>query len=242
MTDIFPPGFTDNLPEDATSGCAAICAAVIDYSKRRLVEAGKTSLIEDQQNYVNALALFEAYTETYPLNIQYHLPSLHTNAEQNSKSIISFFETLCAALNERIVKSNLSRLRENYVAKFGHTAYYEFNDKERDLIRTAFHELRVLVNDVETLEAADKVRLMNRLGKIHEELPHKLPDFDRIWGLVGEALLIQVSYGGSGDLIVERLRQIINSAWEAQARSESKTTGSLDDLLCKICGCGAAIR
>ncbi len=220
MTEIFTEDFTDKLPADAVLAGYTICETVLDFNRRRLQETGRSSLIEDQHAYLNALALFEVYSETHPLNIRYEIPNLGTDAEKNSTAITEFFEKLKANLNELIVQQKLSDFRRNYADKFNKTTFYKFSDEERDRVKNALHELRVLVNDLNTLTDDHKARLMNRLGKIHVDMNLSLSDLDHMWGLLGDAFVVIAKHGNAGKLIVERLYQIIATVWHVQARTE----------------------
>lgn len=221
MKEIFTENFIDSLPNDPILAGYNICDAVLDFSGKQLQETGRPSLSKDQHAYLNALALFEVYSDTHPLNIKYELPTLGTDAENNSKAIIGFFEKLKANLNELIVKQKLAGFRKTYSNKFKQSKSYIFDSKERDEIKKIIHELRVLISDLDILTADYKTRLMNRVGSIHFDLDLKLSDLDRIWGLLGEAYIVNAKFGNAGQLIVERLYRIVNFAWQAQARAES---------------------
>lgn len=220
MTEIFTEDFTDKLPTDAVLAGYAICETVLDFNRRRLQETGRSSLIEDQHAYLNALALFEVYSETHPLNVRYDMPSLGNDAEKNSKAITDFFEKLKANLNELIVHQKLSDFRRNYQDKFNKSTFYKFSNDDRERVKSALHELRVLVGDVDTLAEDHKIRLMNRLGKIHVDIESTLTDLDHMWGLLGDAFVVAAKHGKAGSLIVERLYQIVNTVWQVQARTE----------------------
>lgn len=114
----------------------------------------------------------------------------------------------------------LPHLRADYSAKLRQATVYRFEEAEKQAIKRRFHELRLLVGDLDSLEEPQKSRLMSRLGRIHAELEHRLSDLDRIWGLVGEARTIESRYGDAGSLIVELLREIVEIGWQAQARAE----------------------
>jgi hypothetical protein len=220
MTEIFTEDFTDKIPTDAVLAGYTICETVLDFNRRRLQETGTSSLIEDQHDYLNALALFEVYSETHPLNIRYEIPTLGTDAEKNSKAITDFFEKLKANLNEIIVQQKLSDFRRNYEDKFNKTTFYRFTDEERERVKNALHELRVLVGDLDTLDEDQKTHLMNRLGKIHVDIDLTLSDLDHMWGLLGDAFVVNAKHGKAGKLIVGRLYEIVNTVWQVQARTE----------------------
>lgn len=220
MAAIFTEDFTDKLPEDAVMAGYTICKTVLDFNRRRLQETGASSLIEDQHAYLDALALFEVYSETHPLNIRYELPNLGMDAETNSKAITNFFEKLKASLNELIVQQKLSDFRRGYADKFNNSTFYKFTHEERDHVKSALHELRVLVGDVDTLAEDLKSHLMNRIGKIHVDIDMTLSDLDHMWGLLGDAFVVNAKHGKAGELIVERLFRILNIVWQVQARTE----------------------
>ncbi len=230
MTEIFTDDFTDKLPADAVLAGYTICETVLAFNRQRLQETGQSSLIEDQHAYLNALALFEVYSETHPLNIRFELPNLGTDAGNNSKAITNFFEKLKANLNELIVQQKLSDFRRNYADKFNKTTSYKFTDEERDRVKNALHELRVLVGDLDTLAEDQKTRLMNRLGKIHVDMNLTLSDLDHMWGLLGDAFVVSAKHGKAGRLIVERLYQIINTVWRVQARAEGINPRSVNPV------------
>lgn len=220
MAEIFAEDFTDKLPADTVLAGYTICETVLDFNRRRLQETGTSSLIEDQHAYLDALALFEVYSETHPLNIRFNIPNLGTDAEKNSKAITDFFEKTKANLNELIVQQKLSDFRRNYADKFNKTTFYRFTDEERDRVKNVLHELRVLVGDLNTLGDDQKTRLMNRLGKIHVDIDLTLSDLDHMWGLLGDAFLVDAKHGKAGRLIVERLYRIVDTVWQVQARTE----------------------
>jgi len=228
MQEIFNQDFIDGLPDDAVLACAAICEAVLSFHRHRLDEAGNASLIEDQNIYLEAVAMFQVYTETHPLDVFYQLPKLGTNTEENSKTIIQFFGGLNAELNKLVVNKKLSAYRQNFSTKLGQTVTYQFSAEEREHVIKLIHELRVLIDDWEKLEGYHRTRLLARLGKIHGSLDRKLTDIDVVWGLLGEAYLVKAKYGSAGQLIADRINQIISTGWRAQARSEGVDAGKSD--------------
>ena len=220
MADIFSQDFIDDLPDDAVLACAGICETVLSFNRQRLEELGNASYIEDQNAYLESVAIFQVFTETHPLDVFYELPKLGTNTEKNSRAIVEFFEKLNAELNKLVVNRKLSSFRDNYSAKLGQSVIYEFNPQERELIIKLIHELRVLLGDWEKLETHHRTRLLNRLGKIHGMITGKTTNLDIIWGLLGEANLVKAKYGSSAQLICDRINQIINIGWRVQARIE----------------------
>ena len=219
------------MPEDATLASSSICQTVLNFNRSRLQDLGQSSLSEDQHAYLDALALFEIYSETHPVNIKYELPKLGMDSEKNSKDIVAFFEKLNGQLNELFVKQKLSTFRNQYSAQFNKTVAYEFNEAEQDRVRKAIHELREFIRSLEAMDEGHKTRLLNRLGHIHEELELKQPDVDRIWGLLGEAIIVRSKYGRSGKAIVKLLYEIANTAWQAQARAEAIAAKNIRRML-----------
>jgi len=220
MADIFSQDFIDDLPDDAVLACAGICETVLSFNRQRLEELGNASYIEDQNAYLESVAIFQVFTETHPLDIFYELPKLGTNTEANSRAIVQFFERLNSELNKLVVNRKLSSYRQNFSVKLGQNISYEFNAQEREHVIKLIHELRVLIDDWEKLEVYQRTRLLNRLGKIHGALEKKTTDLDIVWGLWGEANLIKAKYGSSAQLIFDRINQIINIGWRVQARAE----------------------
>ena len=220
MTAIFPEDFADRLPDDAVRACLAICEAVCSFNQTRSEHTGEVIPPEDRQAYLEALALFEVYTETHPLDLHCELPELDA-AEETTRAIVLFFRELKVQLDKQVMQMDLSRYRKIYAMKFGQTVSYQFSDHEIRRIRSAIHELRVLIGDLQKLEAHQRTRLLSRLGRIYGQLDAKLADLDLFWGLVGEALIVNKLYGEAASLIVDSIYDIVNTAWRAQARAES---------------------
>ncbi len=158
------------------------------------------------------------------------MPVLGTDGGKNSQAIKEFFEKLKASLNELIVQQKLSDFKRSYAGKFNKNSFYTFTDQERDRIRNALHELRVLVGDLDTLADDEKSRLMNRLGKIHVDMNLTLSHLDHMWGLIGDAFIVNAKHGKSGRLIVERLYEIVNTVWQMQARTEGINPRSVNPV------------
>ncbi len=227
MTGIFSKDFLENLPQDSVSAGLSICEAVLSYNRMRLQKNGNSSAVDDQDAYLDALALFEVYIESHALNIKYELPTLVKNAEANSKSIIEFFKAVRMRLHESRTKERLSNYRAKYAELINPSVVYRFEPIERDRVRKILHELRVLIDDMDTVTGDQKLRLMHRLGQIHADIDSKLTTLDHLWGLLGEAFVVKAKHGESGRMIVERLYQIVNIVWQVQARAESVDPGCL---------------
>ena len=182
MPKIFSDNFVDTLPEEPELACAAICSAVEDFYNHRVRTEGKVSAVRDQHAYLEALALFDVYAKAHPINVDYTIPRLENDSTENSRAIIDFSGRLQRNLEKHIAQHRLSHLRADYSAKIQKTTVYRFDEAERRAIKKRFHEPRLLIGDLDSIEEPQKSRLMGRLGMIHAELEHRLSDLDRIWG------------------------------------------------------------
>jgi hypothetical protein len=82
-----------------------------------------------------------------------------------------------------------------------------------------------------TGQARQTTRLRTRLGKIYVSPEHPLAELDQFWGLLGEALIVPARHGEAGNLMVERLHRIPNTAWQAQARAEPDDPGRIESVM-----------
>jgi hypothetical protein len=93
------------------------------------------------------------------------------------------------------------------------------------------NELRDLIRENEKFEEDHKRRLLERLEKLQRELHRRLSSLDRIYGLVGDAGVLLGKFGRDAKPFVDRIREIVEIGWRAQASAEDLPASARPALL-----------
>ncbi len=241
---MFDDKFLDSLPEDPILAADALCDEFVKFDiwakKKATEEAGGsqnalaalsalTPNPKYHDQYVEALAAFQAYSEAKDLYFKY--PALSSDKSENVKVIYKFFSGAKTKLTADVANLTLARAKTRYSAHFGGVFAYEFSQGDLDRVQELINSLREEITNTNGLEKEHQQRLLKRLEHLQGELHKKVSDLDRFWGLVGDAGVVLGKLGKDAKPIVERIKEITEIIWRTQSRSEELPTDAKPALL-----------
>lgn len=103
---------------------------------------------------------------------------------------------------------------------------YRFTDGDLKIIQNIINSLRDILNNSEIFTKEHKERILIRLEKMQAELHKNMSNLDRFWGLMGEAGVALGKFGNDAKPFVDRVRELLQIVWNAQARSDELPTSS----------------
>ena len=78
----------------------------------------------------------------------------------------------------------------------------------------------IKIEKTEQFEPKHKSRVLHKLEMLQRELHRRMSSLDRLWGLIGEAGVVLGKLGTDAKPFVDRVREIAEITWAAQARAE----------------------
>ncbi|MDH3998726.1 MAG: hypothetical protein OET90_07785, partial [Desulfuromonadales bacterium] len=132
--------------------------------------------------------------------------------------------------------NKFNTLRNKYSSIIRNSFYYEFSQGDLDKVQKILNDLRDFISKSKLIEDGHKDRLLNRLGKLQNELHKRISTLDSLWGIIGDAGVVAGKLGKDSKPFVDRVRELSQIVWVTQARAEelpSNTPPSLQvgDLL-----------
>ena len=116
-------------------------------------------------------------------------------------------------------------------SRLGKIAYYKFEDHEIKQIQGILNSLRHEIQKSNMFDDAHKRRILMRLETLQTELHKKLSDLDRFWGLIGDAGVAMKKFGEDAKPFVDRIKELTQIVWKAQARGEAVEADSGPPLI-----------
>ena len=221
-----------DLPEDSWSALTLVCEKFNEQLKSTSDAKGHFN-INDHERFIDFLALANAIIMKHELSTSVTMPGIESRAVINMKNIANFFGELGEYANAHRSQIRFSIATESFMARLRSGFYYEFSEDDIGKIQGLINELRDLIADSELLEDDYKKRLLRRLEQLQSELHKRVSDLDRFWGFVGDAGVMLGKFGEDLRPIVDRIKELAEIVWKAQARSENLPPGSEFPLLTK---------
>lgn len=158
-------------------------------------------------------------------------PNLNSETSLAMKAIERYFANLQRYTDPIVNKSYLDKITEEYSVSIGVGHFYEFSDRDLSRIQTLINELRDVVARSTYFDENHKNRLLKRLERLQAELHKKMSDLDRFWGLIGDAGVAFGKFGKDPKPFVDRIRELGEIVWRAQAEAEKLPQDSKMPLL-----------
>ena len=105
---------------------------------------------------------------------------------------------------------------------------YDFSEADVSRVQTLINELRTLLTADSSLDDDHKRRLLLRLEKLQKELHKRVSDLSNFYNLMGDAGVALGKLGKDAKPLVDRITEILQIGWKAQARAE-KLPSSADN-------------
>ena len=212
---MFDETYLEKLPEDPALAGKKICD---DFHSWHDAMVGDRLEIEHYEEYLLALAIIQAYAESYGIELEY--PELSGDIKDNISRIEYFFNSIRSTFYQRFTEGVFERYKRLFDRKFGRAFLYQFSDGDLQRIQTLVNELRQLITETEEIEDEHRSRLLKRLEKLQSELHKSVSDLDRFWGLLIDGSIVLKKVGENAKPILDRIQEIVNIVWRVQARAE----------------------
>ncbi len=160
-------------------------------------------------------------------------PELKSDRNESLTEIRGFVVRVSNSCESVRLENLLSNTEKDVKAHFGDTIVYRFSTDEQKRIAVLIAELRELISESELLDDDHKRRLLARLEKLQAEVHKKISNLDVFWGVVGDAGVALGKLGNDAKPIVDRFREVIETAWKAQAKAEQLPPSDKIPLLTK---------
>lgn len=213
-TSAFSEEFLSNLPDDSLIGLASIC------SEFRKLQGEAKSRPEFFEDYLTALAIFQAYANSNNYSMNPSVPSAASSPQDNIGSIQQFFSGNEAVVTQLLNTVYMQRETKKYEARFQSESAYIFSDDDYATIQKLINEMRDIISNSDVITAKHKQRLLERLERLQREIHKTTSDLDRFWGFVGEAGIVIGKFGNDIKPLVDRIRELSNIVWKAIALKE----------------------
>lgn len=223
--------FVENLPDDPIGAVQAIYEKFEQFKKAVRTNPGNYEDVSDQS--LQFLSLMTVIVEKFDINHLRKVPAASGVENENTNNTIAYFKTVYTWIQEERSKKKLSGGEDRFRVLLANTFSYEFSDDETTRINQLISELREIISKSELFEEGHKQRLLRRLERLQSEVHKKVSDLDRFWGLVGDAGVALRKFGEDARPIVDRVREITQIIWGAQAKAEGLPASDTIPLLTK---------
>lgn len=223
--------FVTNLPSDPLNAVQAIFEKFERFRKASITAPGNYEDVSEQS--LQFLSLMTVIVDKFDITHLRKVPAASGEHNQNTKNTIVYFQTVNGWIQEERAKKKLSIGEDRFRVLLTNTFSYEFSDDETTRINQLISELRDIISQSELFEENHKQRLLRRLERLQSEVHKKVSDLDRFWGLVGDAGVALRKFGEDAKPIVDRVREITQIIWGAQAKAEGLPASDTIPLLTK---------
>ncbi|SRR6266436_6285566 len=206
---LYNDDFVTSLPQDPIAAMSTVLRVLAND-----IAAGGSIPFDDIYEVRDLLL---AIKETY--NVKW--PDRHSDIEnvQDDKLVDALTE-LHRDLDIIIRDEQSVSRRQRFSVLLGSAFHYELSSADVDRIQVLVNELRDLISKNQKIEDDHRRRLLKRLEDLQKEIHKRLSDLDRFYGLMGEAGVALGKFGNDAKPFVDRIREIVQIVWRAQANAE----------------------
>ena len=205
--------FVESLPNDPID---ALSLVVDTYKK----EKRKLKIAFATEDMFKFLAIIKAISSKYDFAVP-DAPEL-TNDSAKNRNIMNTY--LADSVPKVLVKHRADKLLLSSVNEFskyiGVEYLYEFSDDELTRINEIISDLRGIIGKSEMFDDDHQRRLLNKLEKLQSEVHKSVSDLDKFWGLIGDAGVVMGKFGKDAKPFVDRVKELSEITWKAQAKAE----------------------
>jgi hypothetical protein len=212
---LFSDEFFKALPAEPNAAALAVCKVAQNWM-RRISATGLQS--QDGESALELLAVLVEMKarDDHP----YALPSPQTAVPDLVNALGQVIGHISTRASGEVQKHTFENMRASVSARFPKAFALEFTDGDIKRIQQLVNELREHISQSTHFEEEHRQRLLRRLERLQGELHKRMSDADRIFGLIGDAGVAFGKFGKDAKPIVDRIRELAQIAWKAQARAE----------------------
>jgi hypothetical protein len=214
---LFDDKFLQSLPDDRYAALLMIC----QHSREWLEELDTREGLADIDT-AKAVELLAALTEMQSRlpDVEYKLPAPEVPGRELIRALIPIVDLLHRRAQAEMQKHGFAQVRRALSAMLPKGYALEFTDGDIQRIQDLINELRDHISKSRDFAEDHKQRLLRRLERLQGEVHKRMSDADRIFGLIGDAGVAIGKFGKNAKPIVDRIRELAEIAWKAQARAE----------------------
>lgn len=209
---IISDALLDRVNDDPISVCLEVCQSANSLSNR-----------SDPKIQLEACIFLGAVIDGGLLDYQGSIPRPEDGQipRASSNNFIGDVQSLIEALMKRESAISLQRQFENRFKKIIKGGFgYDFSEADVSRVQTLIDELRKLLTADNSLDDDHKRRLLFRLEKLQKELHKRVSDLSNFYNLMGDAGVALGKLGKDAKPLVDRITEILQIGWKAQARAE----------------------
>lgn len=210
----------DRVNEDPISVCLEVCKLANSLSNR-----------SDSKVQLEACLFLGAVIDGGLLDYQGEIPRPEDGQIQKAIAT-NFFATVQSQIEALIKHESAISLQRGFENRFKQIIKssfgYDFSEADVSRVQTLIDELRKLLTADSSLDDDHKRRLLLRLEKLQKELHKRVSDLSNFYNLMGDAGVALGKLGKDAKPLVDRITEILQIGWKAQARAE-KLPSSADN-------------
>jgi hypothetical protein len=203
------------LPKDPTKAAIFLCQIIQQYRDVR----------KQKDNWLNVVmqtfAFLVVWIDKNSLGGKDLIPDLSKINQSNAFATIATFATKLEAYYDKAMAQNtLETAIQTYKAQLGVGFSYQLTEGDLKRIQDLITKLRQQIASSQVLGEEHKRRLLSRLEKLQSELHKRMSDYDRVYGLLIDGIILVQKFGDAVKPITELLREIGKLFWISQIRGE----------------------
>jgi hypothetical protein len=157
-------------------------------------------------------------------------PTLEGHMGSVCNSMQQFLRNTQADMVGQTSAKKMEALKKGFAVSLANGFGYEFTEGDLSRLQALINELRGMLQADTKLDDGHKRRLLKRLEALQKELHKKVSDVTNFYALLGDAGVAIGKLGEDAKPFVDRIREIAQIGWKAQARAE-ELPGSADNPL-----------
>lgn len=226
--DLFEDSIFDLIEESPIRGLKE----VIDVTREHLNLVRMGSSEERLEILWNASILIANVINTYSLEgLSSDLPKPNSSESITINELKQYLDKIGADVSMRLTHLNISDMNQKYSHMLKSSFAYEFSKGDYERVQSLINELREHISSSTIIDESHKHRLLKKLERLQSELHKRVPDLDRLWGLVGDAGVALGKFGDDVKPLVDRVKEIAGITWNTQKRAEELPSETPNPML-----------
>jgi hypothetical protein len=170
---------------------------------------------------IETFAFLSIWIGKHHLDTNEPIPDLSRLSQNDAlESIHQWAQSLWTYFRNVHTQSALEEAKQNYRALLGVDFSYQLTEGDLTRIQELITKLRQQIASSQVLGEDHKRRLLSRLEKLQSELHKRMSDYDRVYGLLIDGVILLQKFGDAAKPLTELLREIGKLFWISQIRAE----------------------
>jgi len=224
-----------NLPDGlialATDQPLAGALRIIEYVQAQLNHGTHEFDSDEYDLLLEAFALISSLCDEDLISVDVYEPEVSGNIAAVCGVIVQYFAAIQTDLEAQVTTIKLEGLKRKFSSVIASGFGYEFTDGDIKRVQDLINELRELLARDSSLDENHKKRLLLRLEALQKELHKKVSDLSSFYSLMGDAGVALGKLGADAKPFVDRIKEIVQIGWKAQARAEQLPSSAENPML-----------